>query len=146
MVVKMKIDIVCTTKSKYIKCVADEMARWVKTYVHDLKDYHENECVDLLVIGFDDTLFEDKELLNFIQSLNRQKIKNVALINCFYINNKQLMKIIKLCQDQQLPLMREQYTFKMSFDQRKEINPLIIDNARLYIEDMVNRGKTYEKT
>lgn len=48
------------------------------------------------------------------------------------------MKIIKLCQDQQLPLMREQYTFKMSFDQRKEINPLIIDNARLYIEDMVN--------
>ena len=95
MVVKMKIDIVCTTKSKYIKCVADEMAHWVKTYVHDLKDYHENECVDLLVIGFDDTLFEDKELLNFIQSLNRQKIKNVALINCFYINNKQLMKIIK---------------------------------------------------
>ena len=91
----MKIDIVCTTKSKYIKCVADEMAHWVKTYVHDLKDYHENECVDLLVIGFDDTLFEDKELLNFIQSLNRQKIKNVALINCFYINNKQLMKIIK---------------------------------------------------
>ena len=82
----MKIDIVCTTKSKYIKCVADEMARWVKTYVHDLKDYHENECVDLLVIGFDDTLFEDKELLNFIQSLNRQNIKNVALINCFYIN------------------------------------------------------------
>ena len=143
MVVKMKIDIVCTTKSKYIKCVADEMARLVKTYVHDLKDYHENECVDLLVIGFDDTLFEDKELLNFIQSLNRQKIKNVALINCFYINNKQLMKIIKLCQDQKLPLMREQYTFKMSFDQRKEINPLIIDNARLYIEDMVNVIRNY---
>ena len=119
------------------------MARWVKTYVHDLKDYHENECVDLLVIGFDDTLFEDKELLNFIQSLNRQKVKNVALINCFYINNKQLMKIIKLCQDQQLPLMREQYTFKMSFDQRKEINPLIIDNARLYIEDMVNVIRNY---
>ena len=140
MVVKMKIDIVCTTKSKYIKCVADEMARWVKTYVHDLKDYHENECVDLLVIGFDDTLFEDKELLNFIQSLNRQRVKNVA---CFYINNKQLMQIIKLCQDQQLPLMREQYTFKMSFDQRKEINPLIIDNARLYIEDMVNVIRNY---
>lgn len=143
MVVKMKIDIVCTTKSKYIKCVADEMARWVKTYAQDLKDYHENERVDLLVIGFDDTLFEDKELLNFIQSLNRQKVTNVALINCFYINNKHLMKIIKLCQDQQLPLMREQYTFKMSFDQRKEINPIIIDNARLYIEDMVNVIRNY---
>ena len=39
--------------------------------------------------------------------------------------------------------MREQYTFKMSFDQRKEINPLIIDNARLYIEDIVNVIRNY---
>lgn len=139
----MKVDIVYTTKSKYIKFVANEMARWVKTYAQDLKDYHEEECVDLLVIGFDDTLFEDKELIDFIHSLNRQKVKNVALINCFYINNKRLMKIIKMCQSQQLPLMREQYTFKMSFDQRKEINPNIIDNARLYIEDMVNVVRNY---
>ena len=57
----MKIDIVCTTKSKYIKCVADEMARWVKTYVHDLKDYHENECVDLLVIGDIDGFFSQQQ-------------------------------------------------------------------------------------
>ena len=128
----MKIDIVYTTKSKYIKCVADEMARWVKTY-----------DVDLLVIGFDDTLFEDKQLLEFIQSLSRQNVKNLALINCFFINSKRLMKVIHLCQNQQLPLMREQYTFKMSFDQRKEINPLIIDNARLYIEDMVNVIRNY---
>ena len=63
--------------------------------------------------------------------------------NCFFINNKRLMKVIHLCQNQQLPLMREQYTFKMSFDQRKEINPLIIDNARLYIEDMVNVIRDY---
>ena len=62
---------------------------------------------------------------------------------CFFINNKRLMKVIHLCQNQQLPLMREQYTFKMSFDQRKEINPLIIDNARLYIEDMVNVIRNY---
>ena len=53
------------------------------------------------------------------------------------------MKVIHLCQNQQLPLMREQYTFKMSFDQRKEIYPLIIDNARLYIEDMVNVIRDY---
>ena len=123
----MKIDIVYTTKSKYIKCVADEMARWVKTHAQDLNHYHSDHDVDLLVIGFDDTLFEDKQLLEFIQSLSRQNVKNLALIN----------------QNQQLPLMREQYTFKMSFDQRKEINPLIIDNARLYIEDMVNVIRNY---
>ena len=116
----MKIDIVYTTKSKYIKCVADEMARWVKTYAQDLK-----------------------HLLELIQSLSRQNVKNLALINCFFINSKRLMKVIHLCQNQQLPLMREQYTFKMSFDQRKEINPLIIDNARLYIEDMVNVIRDY---
>ena len=120
----MKIDIVYTTKSKYIKCVADEMARWVKTHAQDLNHYHSDHDVDLLVIGFDDTLFEDKQLLEFI-------------------NSKRLMKVIHLCQNQQLPLMREQYTFKMSFDQRKEINPLIIDNARLYIEDMVNVIRNY---
>ena len=93
--------------------------------------------------NFDDTLLKDKQLLEFIQSLSRQNVKNLALINCFFINNKRLMKVIHLCQNQQLPLMREQYTFKMSFDQRKEINPLIIDNARLYIEDMVNVIRDY---
>ncbi len=103
----MKIDIVYTTKSKYIKCVADEMARWVKTYAQDLNHYHSDHDVDLLVIGFDDTLFEDKQLLEFIQSLSRQNVKNLALINCFFINSKRLMKVIHLCQNQQLPLMRE---------------------------------------
>ena len=119
------------------------MARWVKTHAQDLNYYHSDHVVDLLVIGFDDTLFEDKQLFEFIQSLNRQNVKNVALINCFFTNNKRLMKVIHLCQNKQLPLMREQYTFKMSFEQRKEINPTIIDNARLYIEDMVNVIRDY---
>ena len=87
----MKIDIVYTTKSKYIKCVADEMARWVKTHAQDLNHYHSDHDVDLLVIGFDDTLFEDKQLLEFIQSLSRQNVKNLALINCFFINNKSII-------------------------------------------------------
>lgn len=41
----MKIDIVYTTKSKYIKCVADEMARWVKTHAQDLNHYHSDHDV-----------------------------------------------------------------------------------------------------
>ena len=99
----MKIDIVYTTKSKYIKCVADEMARWVKTHAQDLNHYHSDHDVDLLVIGFDDTLFKDKQLLEFIQSLSRQNVKNLALINCFFINNKRLMKerIENICQSDQ---------------------------------------------
>lgn len=139
----MKIDIVYTTKSKYIKCVADEMARMGQNTCSRFKSLYSDHDVVYFVIGFDDTLFKDKQLLEFIQSLSRQNVKNLALINCFFINNKRLMKVIHLCQNQQLPLMREQYTFKMSFDQRKEINPLIIDNARLYIEDMVNVIRNY---
>ena len=46
--------------------------------------------------SFDDTLFEDKQLLEFIQSLSRQNVKNLALINCFFINSKRLMKVIYL--------------------------------------------------
>ncbi|WP_370805143.1 hypothetical protein [Faecalibacillus intestinalis] len=80
----MKIDIVYTTKSKYIKCVADEMARWVKTHAQDLNHYHSDHVVDLLVIGFDDTLFEDKQLLEFIQSLKSAKCKKCCINQLFF--------------------------------------------------------------
>lgn len=139
----MKVDIVYTTKSKYIKCVAEEMAKWVRTCARNLQVYQNEKPSDLLVICFDDSLLEDKELISFIESLSRSQVKNLAIVHCFYINNKKLTRVIKLCQDNHLPLMREQYTFKMTFDQRKEIHPTVIDNARLYIEDMINIIRDY---
>ena len=139
----MKVDIVYSSKSKYIKTVAFEMAKWARTSARNLQVYHDDKPSDLLVICFDNTLFEDKELIEFIESLSRAQVKNLAIVNCFYINNKKLLKIIKLCQHQQLPLMRQQYTFKMTLDQRKEIHPTLIDNARLYIEDMMNIVRDY---
>lgn len=139
----MKVDIVYSPKSKYIKNVAYEMAKWAKTSARSLRGYKNEKPSDLLVICFDNTLLADKELLDFIDSLSRTQVKNLAIVNCFYVNNKKLLKIIKLCQDHHLPLMREQYTFKMTFDQRKEIHPTVIDNARLYIEDMINIIRDY---
>lgn len=139
----MKVDIVYSSKSKYIKKVAFEMAKWVRTSACSLQIYKDDKPSDLLVICFDNTLFEDKELVNFIESLSRSQVKNLAIVNCFFINNKKLLKVIKLCQDQHLPLMRQQYTFKMTFNQRKEIHPTVIDNARLYIEDMINIVRDY---
>lgn len=139
----MKVDIVYTTKSKYMKFVANEMAKWVRTCARNVQVYQDEKPSDLLVICFDDSLFEDKELISFIESLSRSQVKNLAIVHSFYINNKKLSRVIKLCQDNHLPLMREQYTFKMTFDQRKGIHPTVIDNARLYIEDMINIIRNY---
>lgn len=139
----MKIEVLYTDKSRYIKPVAQAMARWVKTYAKTINDFDNSSCVDLLVIGFDDSILKDHQLEDFIKHLNRQKIHNVALINAFYINDRKMKNMIKLCQETDLPLMREQYSFKLTFKQLKEIDQNVIDGARLYIEDMVNIIRDY---
>lgn len=138
----MKIEIVYTTKSKHMKTVADEMARWVKTYAKPISDFRYDHQVDLLVIGFDDSILKDKELIHFVNSLSRTQIKNVSLVNAFNFNTKKMQKMISLCQRNDLPLLREQYTFKAK---RKKglLDQDIIDGARLYIEDMVNIVRNY---
>ena len=74
-----------------------------------------------MVIGFDDSTWKDGQLETFIKNLNRQKVRNIALVNAFYINDHKMKNMIKLCQETDLPLMREQYSFKLTFKQLKEI-------------------------
>ncbi|MDD8048679.1 MAG: hypothetical protein PHH04_03640 [Thomasclavelia sp.] len=144
----MKVSILYTNKSKYSKCVLETVARWVKNHAESIDHYH-NEDVDLMIIGFDDTLMDDKELLAFINSLSRKHVSNLALINCFYLNDKQASKIIKVCQENDLPLMREQYLFKINLNEmvkyRKcgRIQADVIDGARTYVEDMINVINNY---
>lgn len=139
----MKIEVLYTNKSKYVKPVAESMARWVKTYAKSIDDYTSNEAIDLLVLCFDDSFLKDKELPIFIASLNRSTVKNVCLVNAFYFNNKKMRTIIELCQQADLPLMREQYSWKMTIAQLKMVDQCVIDGARLYIEDMVNIIRNY---
>ena len=136
----MKIEILYTNKSRHIKPVAEAMARWVKTYAKSIDDF---DCIDLLIIGFDDSIWKDSQLENFIKHLNRHKVRNLALFNAFYINDHKMQNMIKLCQETDLPLMREQYSFKLTFKQLKEIDQNVIDGARLYVEDMVNLVRDY---
>ena len=124
----MKIEILYTKKSKKIKPVAD---------------FDDCNCIDLLIIGFDDSIWKDSQLENFIKHLNRHKVRNLALFNAFYINDHKMQNMIKLCQETDLPLMREQYSFKLTFKQLKEIDQNVIDGARLYVEDMVNLVRDY---
>ncbi|WP_285945416.1 hypothetical protein [Thomasclavelia cocleata] len=139
----MRIEILYTNKSKHIKPVADAMARWVKTYAKKIDDFDDCGWVDLMVIGFDDSTWKDGQLEAFIKNLNRQKVRNIALVNAFYINDHKMKNMIKLCQETDLPLMREQYSFKLTFKQLKEIDQNVIDGARLYVEDMVNLVRDY---
>lgn len=139
----MKIEVLYTSKSKHVKPVAKEMARWVKTYAKNISDYCSKDSVDLMVITFDDTIFKDKELYTFIKGLDRSKVKNLALVNAFYINDKKMQMAIQLCQQTDLPLMREQYSWKLTRKQLHHTDQCVIDGARLYIEDMVNLVRNY---
>ncbi|HIX80560.1 MULTISPECIES: hypothetical protein [unclassified Thomasclavelia] len=139
----MRVEVIYTNKSKHIKPVAEAMARWVKTYAKSINDFDKNATIDLLLIGFDDSVRKDSELENFIKNLDRKNVHNIALFNAFYLNDHKMTNMIKLCQETNLPLMREQYSFKLTFKQLKEIDQCVIDGARLYIEDMVNIVRDY---
>lgn len=139
----MRVVVLYTNKSKHVKPVAESMARWVKTYARSIDEFPKDERIDLLVITFDDTLGKDKELYDFIPTLNRGQVKNVALVNAFYINNKKMDSVISLCHKVDLPLMREQYSWKLTLKELRQCNQGVIDGARLYIEDMVNIIQNY---
>ena len=102
------------------------------------------EMIDLLVIGFEESLFYHKELKSFISSLTRDKVKNVALVNMFYFSEKSMDKAINLCHIYDLPLLRETYSCK-----RKRLLPEnhltddIISGGREYVEDMINICNNY---
>lgn len=139
----MKVEVLYTSKSKYARIVANEMARWARTYAKSIEEYKSDSPVDLMVIGFDDTIKKDIELKQFIESLNRSQVKNLALFNSFVFSNRKLDNIVHLCHKQDLPLMREQYSWKLTLKNVRYYDQHIIDEARLYIEDMIHVIQNY---
>lgn len=135
----MRVEVVYTTHCKDAKILAEDMARYARTYAKPISDFNFHNDVDLLVIGFEEYLcLNDKELENFIKSLSRNHIRNLALFNMFCFNSKQMEKIIELCQKQDLPLMRETYSCKKGIRSRHYLNDDILSGGRIYIEDMIN--------
>lgn len=135
----MRVEVVYTTHCKDAKILAEDMARYARTYAKPISDFNFHNDVDLLVIGFEEyPCLSDKELENFIKSLSRNHIRNLALFNMFCFNSKQMEKIIELCQKQDLPLMRETYSCKKGIRSRHYLNDDILSGGRIYIEDMIN--------
>lgn len=135
----MKVQVVYTTHCKEAKLLAEDMARYVKTYAKPISEFDFYEDIDLLVIGFEEyPCLKDKELENFICQLSRHHIKNLALFNLFCFKSKDMDKVIKLCQQQDLPLMRETYSCKKGMKQKCVLSDDVLSGGRIYIEDMVN--------
>ncbi len=135
----MRVEVVYTTHCKDAKLLAEDMARFARTYAKPISEFDYHQSIDLLVIGFEEyPCLKDKELENFIKSLSRENVRNLALFNMFCFDNKQMDRIIELCQKQDLPLMRETYSCKKGIRSKHYLNGDIISGGRVYIEDMVN--------
>jgi len=140
----MKIKVVYTTHCKDAKLLAEDIARYAKTYAQSIDNFDFNEYIDLLVIGFEDYVcLNDKELEEFIIKLQRKYIKNVALFNLFCFSNKKMEKAIELCQKNDLPLMRETYSSKRKLMPQNKLSNDTIEGGRLYITDMITICRNY---
>lgn len=140
----MKVKVVYTSHCKDAKLLAEDIARYAKTYAQSIEHFDFSEEIDLLVLGFDDYLcLKDKELEQFVSKLQRKYIKNLALFNTFIFNNKKMEKTIQLCQKNDLPLMRETYSAKRGLKCKQRLNNDTIEGGRLYIEDMIVICKKY---
>ena len=140
----MKVVVVYSDRCKETKLLAQDMARYARTYARPLSSFDFDEDIDLLVVGFEENYcFKDKQLHAFLKQLSRQHIKNIALFNMFCLSNKQMDNTIKLCQDLMLPLMRETYSCKKGLRSKPFICDDILSGGRVYIEDMVNICRHY---
>lgn len=140
----MKVKVVYTSHCKDAKLLAEDIARYAKTYAQPINNFNFYEEIDLLVIGFDDYFcLKDKELEEFITKLKRQYIKNVALFNMFCFSNKKMEKAIELCQKNYLPLMRETYSSKRKLRRQNRLTIDTIEGGRLYILDMITICRNY---
>ena len=136
--VKVKVEVVYTSKCKMSKSLAEYLAKEARTYAKELSDYDFNHDVDLLVIGFEEYVcLKDKELEEFISHLSRQHVKNIALFNLFFVSNKQMERIIQLCHQYDLPLMRETYSCKIKPFCNHGLCDDALSSARSYLEDMM---------
>lgn len=140
----MKVQVVYTNKSKDAKLLVEDIARYARTYAKPISQFDYEEMIDLLVIGFEESLFYHKELKSFISSLTRDKIKNVALVNMFYFSEKSMEKAISLCHVYDLPLMRETYSCKKrKIIPEHRLTDDMISGGRICVEDMINICNRY---
>ncbi len=140
----MKVKVVYTSHCKDTKLLAQDIARYAKTYAIDINQFDFKEEIDLLLIGFEDyPCLKDKELEEFISKLKRKYIKNLALFNMFCFSNRQMEKVIELCQKKDLPLMRETYSSKRKILAQHKLDNDTIEQGRLYIDDMITICRNY---
>lgn len=141
----MNVAIVKIGRSSNLEQVAQNMASTAQTNSLTPEEFDIHEVVDLLVVGFDANPFghKEKRIREFISQLDRQHIKNIALFSAYSLSNRMMKSIVQLCEDRNLPLMREQFCCRFPFKANREVLQNAIDDARDYIEDMITICRNY---
>jgi len=139
----MNIAVVCIGRNKHVFELAQSIADAAHTNVFEISSYNRRQVVDLLLLGFDATMVgKKKEVVDFIEGLDRNHVHNIALFSLYNLSNKFMEQAIEKCAQKQLPLMREQYCFKASL-LMKTLPLEAAEAARLYAQDMINICNNY---
>lgn len=124
--------------------LADDIAREARTHAIRPEEFDFDAHVDLLMIGFDCLAYGSKlkkDIHQFISKLDREHISNVSLFSLFTFRNGLLDYVIKDCQKQDLPLLRDNYECKVPLKMR--LNDTILQGARVYVDDMITIVNNY---
>ena len=103
----MKVAVVYMKTDKFMKPIANEIARDARTRALTPDEFDHEAIFDLLVLIFSSNHLNYKQIAHFISSLNRQHVHNVALVGTYSITDSIMKKTIALFHKQDLPLMRE---------------------------------------
>ena len=132
----MKVGIVYPNKSLSSKLLAEDLSKEITTYPRLMNDFNYDESFDYLVIIYEQSL-NSKQVKSFINQLSRNHIKNMSLCYMYKISDKHVHKMVDLCHQQDIPLMRELYTCKIPFIQKPYLQEEILSHARTYMNDMI---------
>lgn len=141
----MNVAIVKIGHSMNLEKLAQNMAQIARTNPLSPEEFDHDEVIDLLVVGFDGSPLghKQKKLTEFISSLDRQHIKNIALFSSFIVSNRFMKTAIKLCEEANLPLMREQFCCRFPLKCGIATLEDAMDGAKGYIEDMITIVRNY---
>ncbi len=138
----MKVAVVYMKTDKFMKPIANEIARDARTRALTPDEFDHQAIFDLLVLIFSSNHLNYKQIAHFISSLNRQHVHNVALVGTYSITDSIMKKTIALCHKQDLPLMREQYTCKLPILSR-HLPDVVLKDSRIYVNDMMTIVDNY---
>jgi len=139
----MNVAVVYIGKDDKTEKLAEDMAIYAGTNITLVNEFDFRQRVDLLMIGFNEKLVgKPKDVISFINKLDRKYIKNLALFSTFKVSQKSSVQVLRACQNNDLPLMRQSYTVKMPLV-HSHLTEDILEGGRVFMYDMMTIVNNY---